>query len=321
VLELSTSRVLVTGAAGFVGANLIQALRTAGSEVVGLVRPGAPRPRLADLDGDVELLEVDVLEPRTVEDAVKRTRPDLAVNLVVEGSHPTTPIERLRQLEVAVLGTARLVEVLARAGCSGLVHLGSSLEYGPRPRPHREDDALSPIVSRGVAKAAETIACLGAARAVGIAAVVLRPFSIYGPWDHEVRLVPTAIRAALEGTELPLTEPGFAHDFVHVGDVVQAILLAASGALTLDGKIFNIGTGVQTTNEDLVAMVGRLAGTEVRTVSGALPTRAHDTRVWVADNERARTELAWTPALRLEEGLRSTIAWYRSRERMEAIGR
>ena len=302
------------------GANLVRALREAGSEVVGFVRPGAPSPRLADLDGEVALLEVDVVEPHTLEDAVERTRPDLAVNLVVEGSHPLTPTERLRQLEVAVLGTARFVEALARAGCSKLVHLGSSLEYGPRHR-SREDDALSPIVSRGVAKAAETIVCLGSARVVGMSAVVLRPYSIYGPWDHEARLVPTAIRAALEGTELPLTEPGFAHDFVHVDDVVRAIALAASGPPTLDGKIFNIGTGVQTTNEELVAMVGRLIGTEVRTVPGAHPTRAHDTQACVADNERARAELGWTPAVGLEKGLGSTISWYRERERMEAVGR
>lgn len=311
----------MTGAGGFVGANLVRALRDGGSEVVGLVRPGATLPRLADLDGDVELLEVDVVEPRTLEAAVKRTRPDLAVNLVVEGTHPSTSAERLRQLEVAVLGTARLVEALARANCARLVHLGSSLEYGPRPRSHREDDGLSPTVSRGVAKAAETIVCLGSARVLGISAVVLRPFSIYGPWDHESRLVPTAIRAALRGSELPLTKPGLVHDFVHVDDVVRAISLAASGAPALDGKIFNVGTGVQTTNEELVAMVGSLAGTEVSTTLDAHPTRAHDTHVWVADNERARTELGWTPAVGLEAGLRSTISWQQGRERVEAIGR
>ena len=317
--ELATSRVLVTGAGGFVGANLIRALRETGSEVIGLVRPGALSPRLLDVGGDVELIVVDALDPEALEDGVARARPDLAVNLVVAGRHPEAPAERLRQLEVAVLGTTCLVEALARAGCSRLVHLGSSLEYGPRARPHREDHGPAPIVWRGVAKAAETIACLGSAKVLGLSTVVLRPFSVYGPWDHENRLVPVSIRAALRGTELPLTEPGIAHDFVHVDDVVRAIFRALTASSALDGRIFNIGSGEQTTNEALVAMVGRIVGRNVLTTVGAHPTRAHDTRVCVADIERARNELGWAPAVGLETGLRATIAWHQARDWAIAI--
>ena len=321
MLELRGRRVLVAGAGGFVGANLVRALHRADVEVVGLVRPRARLPRLADLEDAVELVEVDALGDVTLDDAVERIRPDVAVNLVVEGSHPSTAPGRLSQLETAVLGTARLTEALARVGCSRLVHLGSSLEYGPRRRSHREDDDLVPTVPRGVAKAAETIVCLGWARVLGLSAVVLRPFSIYGPWDHESRLVPTAIRAALEDGDLKLTEPGLVHDLVHIDDVVRAIARALSGGPTLDGKIFNIGTGIQTTNEELVALVGRLAGAQIRTVPGAYPTRAHDTRAWSADNERARTELGWTPTVSLEAGLRSTISWRQAREHAETTGR
>lgn len=308
----------MAGAGGFVGATLVRALCDAGSEVVGLIRPGARSLRLDSFDGRVQLLEVDVAEGRALESAVARSRPDLAVNLVVAGTHPTTLTGRMAQLEVSVLGTAGLVEGLARAGCSRLVHLGSSLEYGPRERPLREDDDVAPVVPRGIAKAAETVVCIGLAKALGLSAVVLRPFSIYGPWEHESRLVPAAIHAALNQLELPLTEPGLSHDFVYVGDVVRAIVLALGAPASLDGRVFNVGSGVSTTNEELVETVGRITGRRIRTAPGAFPTRAHDNRVWIADTRRARTELGWV-STDLEAGLRSTISWWQARERAELI--
>lgn len=292
----------------------MRALLEAGRAVTGIVRPGTPRPRLADLEQEVELLEVDVLVEGALADAVDRVRPDLAVNLVVTRGHPTASADRIAQLAVGLLGTARLVEALARVGCGRLVHLGSSLEYGPGDRPHREDDAPAPVTSRGVAKAAETVLCLGSARALGLSAIVLRPFSVYGPWDHERRLVPTAIRAALdEGAELRLTEPGYVHDFVHVSDVVRAIELASCAPDDLAGKVFNVGTGLQTTNEGVVELVGKAAGRRILATPGTYPTQPHDRRVWLADVERASTELGWTPSVTLEEGVASTYAWYASR--------
>lgn len=309
MLDIRGQRVLVTGAGGFVGANLVRALCDSEADVVALVRPGKPASKLAELDGRIDLLEVDIGAPGELEATVERIRPDLAVGLVVEHAHPETVEERSRQLEVSVMGTAGLVESLARSGCKRLVHLGSSLEYGPRPRPLREDDRLAPIVPRGAAKAAETLVCLTWARTLGLSAVVLRPFSVYGPWEDETRLVAAAICAAIERTELPLTEPGFAHDFVYVADVVDAITLALTAPTKLDGRIFNIGTGIQTTNEDLVAAVGRVVGRKIRVLPGTFQAHTHDCPSWVADNHRARQELGWTPTTGLEAGLRLTISW------------
>jgi nucleoside-diphosphate-sugar epimerase len=306
--DLEGRRILVLGAAGFIGANLVRELIAQGSVVFAAVRKG--RQRLAAVEDDIELVEVDVLLDGSIEHAVERARPEVAVNLVVAGGHPQTSGERFRQLEVAVLGTSRLVEALSRVGCPRLVHLGSSLEYGPRDRAHREEDALAPVTARGAAKASETIACLGLARALSVPTVVLRPFTVYGPMDHESRLVPTAIRAAIEDRELPLTEPGLVHDYVHVDDVVRAICRAAIAPSCLADAVFNVGTGIQTTNERLVELVENVVGRRVRTKPGAHPGKVHDRRVWLADTEKARAELGWSAASALEDGLRSTLSWH-----------
>ena len=307
--DVRRRRVLVTGAGGFIGANLVRALLEGGARVVALVRPEGSVGRLAGLEDDVEIVGVDLRAPESLHSVVAGVRPELAVNLAAVTGHPQTPGERLAHLEVSVLGTARLVEALAVAGCRRLVHIGSSLEYGPSSDPMSEDDRLRPTVPRGAAKAAESIVCLVWAGALGVPALVLRPFSVYGPWEHESRLVPTALRATIDGTELRLTEPDVVRDFVYVGDVVEAIVRALEAPDGVDGEIVNVGSGVQTTVEELVATIGRVVGRETHVRHGAYPVLAHDSRTWVADVERARRLLGWESSTPLEEGLRRTQAW------------
>ena len=258
--DLAEARVLVAGAAGFIGANLVRRLLQGGSQVTSLVRPGGSSWRLEEIERDLDLVEVDVRDAAAVAELVADHRPELAVNLASTGGHPKTQEARQAQLETSVLGSAAIVEALAGTGCTRLVHVGSSLEYGPSMEPMREDDPLAPTVPRGAAKAAGTLVCLVWARALELPTVALRPFSVYGPWESGSRLVPSALRAAIDGSELPLTEAGLVRDFVYVDDVVEAILRALTAPASLDGRIVNVGSGVQTTNEELVEIAGRVVG-------------------------------------------------------------
>jgi nucleoside-diphosphate-sugar epimerase len=310
--ELAGARVLVTGAGGFIGANLVRALLAESASVAAVVRPGGDRSRLAEIEDVLETMAVDVRVPGALDDAVGRACPDFAVHLAFAGGHPATSAERLEQLQLSVLGTARLLEALAGSSCSRLVHVGSSLEYGPSPTPMRETDLLSPTLPRGAAKAAATLVCLAWSRTLGIPAYVLRPFSVYGPWEDDSRLVPRALRAALDGAPLPLTAPGFAHDLLYVGDLVGAILRALAVPEVTE-PVVNVGSGVQTTNEELVAAVGRAVGRDVVTIPGEYPAAPHDSTTWVADVELALQVLGWAPSVTLEDGLRRTLAWLEDR--------
>lgn len=296
---------LVTGAGGFIGASVVRALFAEGAHVVAAIRPGSRPWRLAGLDGRIEIVPLDVRAPDGI---VANVRPELAVGCAAVGGHPQSVEQRLEQLEVSVLGTTRLVAALAGAGCERFVHLGGSIEYGPSSRPMRETDRLAPVVPRGGAKAAETLACLTIARSLELPVVVLRPFAVYGPLEPDARLVPSALRAAREGVALPLVEPGIVRDFVYVGDVAGAVVLALTGGAALDQAVVNVGTGVQTTVEALVATVGRVLGREVEVVPGAYALRAHDARTWVADVTLAEELLGWRATTSLEEGLRLTAA-------------
>ena len=115
--DLAGRRVIVTGAGGFIGANLVRALLERGALVTGVVRPGSNPWRLAEVEDELDLVPADAPVPGALEDAVTRARPELAVHLALPAGHPQTFSERLEQLETSVLGTARLLEALAVAGC------------------------------------------------------------------------------------------------------------------------------------------------------------------------------------------------------------
>lgn len=305
------SRVLVTGAAGFIGANLVRELLSRGAGVFALLRPATDRSRLAALGDHITLVEADLEEPIAVDRAVAAARPDFVVHAAAPGGHPRTHAQRRRMLATALLGTENLVTSLAGKGLVRFVHIGSSTEYGPRDAPHVEDEEPAPLTLRGVAKLGATLLCRQRALSEGFPAVTLRIFSAYGPWESPGRLVPTAVRAALYGSELPLTKPGIRRDFVYVVDVVEAIFRAMT-AEGVDGEIVNVGRGEETSNEDLVAILEEIVGRRIAVRSGAYPRQPSDVPHSRADLSKAARLLGWVPRTSLREGLVRTVEWWRN---------
>jgi nucleoside-diphosphate-sugar epimerase len=274
-------RILVTGAAGFLGSHLVRALRESGADVHGLVRE-----------------ETDLRDPDAVRRVVESVRPGLVFHLAAGAGHPQDAAGRSEFLADTVLGTANLLEALRPLGSVRLVHAGSSLEYGARSAPMRESDPLAPTTFRGAAKAAATLLVLQS----GVPATVVRPFSVYGPGEQPYRLVPTAVAAAQRGEPIRLTGPGIARDFIYVDDVVDALVRTAAEPEAI-GEIVNAGTGTQTTNEELVARLGTLLGRELDVRPGEYERRPWDTGSWVADTSKAERLLGWTARYDLDAGL------------------
>jgi nucleoside-diphosphate-sugar epimerase len=287
-------RALVTGAGGFVGGHLCARLLADGWEVTGTVRPGAPAP-----DG-VRPLPADLAVPFAVPEV------DVAFHLAAARSRATSA-ERTATAGVNAMSGLHLVEALPD-GCRAVVRLGSSTEYAEAAGPMDEQAPLRPRGYFGATKAAGSLLLAAAAQERGIRSAVLRAFQVYGPGDKPGRFVPTVLRAAREGTVLPLTGPGQRRDWVHVDDVVEACLLAAAADDLPPGQVLNVGTGVQTANEELVALAAEVTGREIRTAVGEHPGRAWDAASWVCDPSLARTLLGWEPALDLRAGLARTWA-------------
>ena len=307
-MVLKGLRTLVTGGAGFVGANLVRELLAQHADVHALVRAGTDQWRLAEVRSRIQLHEVDLTDAPRVRRVVHDTDPHVIFHLAKHRGNPAT-LDYRAAYDANLGGTLNLLEAVAgRTSLRRFIQGGSSLEYDLTRSPLRESDAAAPATIHGVTKAAATLLCQQFARTHALPVVVLRFFTVYGPWEGRTRFVPSLLRASLAHESIRLTRPGLTHDWIYVGDVVDACLTAASTS-GLDGEILNVATGVKTTNESIVRMVEELSGQMVRREAEPFPARPWDTDGWVADVSKTASRLGWRARTPLREGLERTRHW------------
>lgn len=305
-------RTLVTGAGGFVGANLVRRLLQDGHRVTGVSGPGGDRWRLNGLEGSTELVDVDLRDEHAVRRLVHRVAPEWTFHLAAHGAYAWQQDAR-RILDTNLTATVALVDACREAGCDAFVHTGSSSEYGFKDHAPSEEELTEPNSRYALSKAAATLFCRYAARHEDFPAVTLRLYSVFGPYEDPRRLVPAVVMHARRNELPPLVAPEVARDFVWVDDVVEALLLAAEAARHRAGGVYNVGSGVQTSMAELVSLAQRVLEVDAEPIWGSMAGRAWDATCWVADIRRVQAELGWQPRTDLAEGLRRTAAWLRAR--------
>jgi len=308
---------LVTGASGFVGANLARRLLEEGDRVHLLLRADAATWRVDDVRADAERHAVDLLDGPAVARLVARLRPDRIFHLAAHGAY-SWQRDHHAIVSTNVLGLVNLLEAAVASGVEAVVSAGSSSEYGLKDHPALEDELPEPNSHYAVSKAAATLLCGFYARERGLRTVTLRLYSVYGPLEEPRRLVPAIVVHALRGALPPLADPSTARDYVYVEDAVEAFL-AAAGPAGAPGAVYNVGTGRQSTLAEMVAAARRALGVTAEPVWGSMPGRDWDTGVWVADPGRAARELGWRARVELEDGLLRTSRWLQERPRLRAL--
>lgn len=312
-------RALVTGAGGFVGANLVRRLRRDGHDVYGTCRPSGHRGRLAGVEG-LAIHEADLGLPGTADALVGSVSPDWIFHLAAHGAYSwQTDARQISQANL--VATVELVDAAERHGVQAFVHAGSSSEYGFKDHPADEDDLPEPNSVYAVTKAAATMYCCHRARAGGLPAVTLRLYSVYGALEDSRRLIFALLEHGLAGTLPPLVSPDTARDFVYVEDVCDALVKAAVRADATAGRIYNVGSGKQTNLRELVECVRALLEIPVEPVWGSHPQRSWDTNVWCASTRRIARELDWSATTDIRDGLRRTAQWMRRSARPRTLTR
>jgi nucleoside-diphosphate-sugar epimerase len=303
-------RVLVTGASGFVGANLARRLLDEGHGVHLLLRANHNPWRLEDIRKDVAVYEADLTDREGLQKAMNRARPEWVFHLAAHGAYPNqTDLDQM--IATNIQGTANLLRAAERVGAEAFVNSGSSSEYGYKDHAPSEDELTEPNSHYAVTKVAATNLCRLAGQREGSRVVTLRLYSVYGPYEEPSRLVPTLIVQGLAGKLPPLVNPDVARDYVHVDDACEAFLLAASTPDQPPGVVYNVGSGAQTTLRQIVDATRQLLNVQAAPVWGSMPDRSWDTNVWVSDPSRIMRDLGWTPKLDLEDGLLTTIDWFK----------
>jgi nucleoside-diphosphate-sugar epimerase len=301
-------RVLLTGAAGFVGSRVARVLLARGHEVHAVVRGTHPRPRLRDVTG-IRLLRGDVVDENDIRELVARTAPETCIHC----AWVATPGEYLTSADNAVHEAAaeHLGRALTENGCGRIVALGTCFEYAPSDVPHDEMSLLGPstVYARAKLTAYERLThiCEGTQTSLAWA----RLFHLFGPDEDPRRLVPSVTLALLGGRAAATTAGEQLRDFLHVDDVATALATIAESRVS--GPV-NVASGRPVRVRDVVHHIGTLTGRPDLLKLGALPYAVGDPMIVTADVAKLAA-CGFAPRRTLEEGLAETVHWWSDRSR------
>jgi NAD dependent epimerase/dehydratase len=305
----------VTGAGGFIGSHLTEALVQAGASVRAFVRytsrgdHGWLETSEPEIVREVEILRGDLANPEAAAGAVAGRDTILHLGALIpipySYRHP-------REFVTAnVEGTLNVLEAARRNEVERIVHTSTSEVYGTAETvPIDEEHRLHPQSPYAATKVAADQLALSYQRSFGTPVVIARPFNTFGPRQSARAVIPTIVTQALtrDAIELGATDP--TRDFLYVGDTVGGIMRCAQ-VEGIEAEVINLGTGVDVSIGELAERVMKLVGREVPVVFDEQRVRPPDSEVerLVADISKAKALLAWEPAVDLDAGLKATIDW------------
>jgi nucleoside-diphosphate-sugar epimerase len=305
-------RVLVTGGAGFIGANLVEELLAGGHEVRVLDNfSTGHRHNHSGVEDEVELIEGDLRSYERVHHAVRGC--EVVFHQGALPSVPRSVQDPITTSEINVGGTLNVLLTARDEGVRRVVFASSSSIYGDAPGfPRTERQAPMPLAPYAVSKLAAEQYCRVFAKVYGLETVSLRYFNVFGkrqdPASQYSAVIPRFIMAMRDGRAPTIYGSGEqSRDFTHVDDVVAANLLAAQ-APAATGGVFNIACGTHHSLNDLIVSLNRLLDTDIQPIHIS-PRPGDIERSW-ADIGLARETLGYEPEVDFEQGLRRTLAAY-----------
>jgi nucleoside-diphosphate-sugar epimerase len=298
------SRILVTGASGFVGGPALRALAARGHDLHAASRNGG-----RDSEG-ARWHEADLLEPGAAAALIEDVRPERLLHLAwfaEHGAYWTAPENR-----DWVRASRDLLEAFAAAGGERAVVAGTCAEYDwSADGDCREGDTpLRPSTLYGEAKLELSTAAGEIAGRTGLSLAWARLFFLFGPGEHPDRLVASVARHVIAGEPAPCSAGTQVRDFLYVEDAGDA--LAALLDSPVEGPV-NVGSGEPVTIAELVGKVAAAAGDAGLLDLGALPAPEDDPPRLAADVTRLRDEVGWRPQTDLDDAVARTVAWWRER--------
>ena len=316
------NKVLITGAAGFIGSQLTQRLKREGFEVGIIKRENSDVWRIKDLLDKIVTYDVDLRDTEEVSKAVSHFRPDVIFHLATYYAVEHKPQEISLMVDTNVLGTINLLEASKESRVKLFVNTSSCFVYRESKNKLRENADLSPLNLYALTKLQAEQACSFYAENYGLKAITFRLFPPYGPADHERRLIPYVTKSLLEGEKLKLTTGMQRWDFVYVDDIVDAYFkLLSVSDLPQKHEIFNIGTGDAVSVREVVSRIKEIIGAELEPEWRAIPHRKNEVWFICADISKAENFLGWQPKIQiLGEGLKLTVKWYETFWKRESEG-
>jgi dTDP-glucose 4,6-dehydratase len=307
-------RLLVTGAAGFIGSNFVRywSARHPEDHVVGLDLLTYAGDR-RNLDGlDVRLVEGDIGDLELVGRTLAEENIDAVVNFAAESHNSLAVLDPGRFFRTNVVGTQTLLEAGRRRGLARFHHVSTCEVYGDLPldsaAAFTEESPYRPRTPYNASKAAADHAVRAYFETFGLPITITNCCNNYGPRQFPEKVIPLFLSNALDDRELPLyASTQNRREWLHVDDHCRAVDLVLEQGR--EGETYNVGSGLERSIEEVADLVLELTG-RPEALKTIVPDRPGHDRRYLLDSSKIRRELGWEPEVSFEDGVRDVSEWY-----------
>jgi dTDP-glucose 4,6-dehydratase len=311
-------RLLVTGAAGFIGSNFVRywLQQHPGDSVVAydLLTYAGNRASLADLEDEILFVEGDIGDVELAERTLRDERIDVVVNFAAESHNSLAVIDPARFFQTNVVGTAALCHAAVQAGVERFHHVSTCEVYGDLPLDtddvFTEESPYRPRTPYNASKAGGDHAVRSYHETFGLPITITNCSNNYGPYQFPEKVIPVFTTNALDDIPIPMyASTQNKREWLHVLDHCTGIDLALTRGTP--GETYNIGSGVEVSIAELADLLLELTG-KPQSLKTIVPDRPGHDRRYLLDSSKIRRELGWAPRIGWEDGLRETVEWYRA---------
>lgn len=315
-------KILVTGGAGFIGANYVRS-KVEGNDDIVCLDLLTYAGNLDNLDGvmgrdNFTFVRGDINDRQILFDLFRKELFDQVVHFAAESHVDRSIDDPSAFLKTNIMGTQNLLDACREFGIGRFHQVSTDEVYGDLPLDRKdlkftEESPIRPSSPYSASKASADLMCISYHRTFNIPITISRCSNNYGPYQFPEKLIPRMIVLALKNEKLPVYGSGEnIRDWLHVSDHCNAI----NAILTKGkpGEIYNIGGNCERRNIDIVKIILRQLGRSDELISYVQDRKGHDLR-YAIDNRKITSELNWSPVVTFDNGMRGTIEWYLNNER------
>lgn len=311
---MSSERIFITGAAGFIGSELVRELSKKDYEVHALERHRAENAP----DGSPLTHYADITDYQAIRSLVKDIQPDYVIHTAATSAVSYSYDDYMKVSDAGYLATINLAEACHREvpRLKQFIFSGTSEEYGTtltdKNQMLKEDSELNPNSPYAVAKVASDFYLRYMHKAYGFPFTLFRAYNTYGRKNNTHFFIERTISQMLGSKKVYLGDPTSVRDWLYVDDHVNGFVSAIGNDKAL-GQVIQLCTGKGYTTEETASLIARIAGFDGEIIWNSGQKRPLDAHIIIGDNTKALKLLGWKPKYTLEEGLRRTISYYKTK--------
>lgn len=294
-------KILITGVTGFLGKNLVNALRRTGTNVFATA---------AHENKNLKINKMDFLIVKDVRKTINLAKPEVIYHTggLVNLSRNYETYKNC--FEANVIGTLNILESLRDNPPKKFIFVSTEEIYGNNKTPYKETQEADPPSGYSISKIAAEKLCMSYAKELGFKLIILRVGTMYGPGDRLSRLIPQIVMQATQNKTINLNLGLKKRDYVFIDDVVKALISSKNSVLPDSITVINIGGGKSYSLRRIVSLIISYTKSKSKVNYGVVAERAGEREEWLLDIKKALKVLHWEPKISMIEGLKKTVDFY-----------